>query len=373
MKKIFTLGTLVVMLFNNDAFSQPINEHFENDSVSLTANCWQFAGMRFAKNTGPTSGYVINGSGSLYSEPPVSQDSIRIARTPLLNVGSSISISFSYKLSNTLSGQQTRTIQLALTNSAGVIMQSLAAIAMDKNTNNTTSTVLFNQTFSVTTPGPYRLAIITGGNTGGGSSRLSFDDFTESAFSLGCPENSPLPVKLISFSGNLNNDKINLQWSVAQNEDDDRFEVEKSTDGKSFKTVAIVMASTKPGAESYSINGTMDAEKIYYRLKMFDKNEVITYSKTLAFEDKTVLGGGVLKVINPATDKLTLTFSSATNQSMQIKVYDMAGRLQMNQAMNVYQGSNLIDLPLSSAFKTGIYAVEMTNGSEIQTAKFVKQ
>src|SRR5204862_4017231 len=97
-------------------------------------------------------------------------------------------------------------------------------------------------------------------------------------------------------------------------------------------------------------------------------------SKILVFQTRATTNGNTLKIINnPATDKLTLSFSSASNQSAEIKVYDLTGRLQMNQRMNVYQGSNLISLQLGSAFKTGMYAVEVNTGSERQTAKFVKQ
>ena len=120
------------MLFNTQVFSQ-ITEQFENDSSALDNNCWQFLGMRFAKNSGPTSAYLINGIGTLYALPPVSGDSIRIMRTPLLSVGSSINVSFKYKLSNTLTGQQTRKIEVALTNVAGTIVQSLATIKRKTN------------------------------------------------------------------------------------------------------------------------------------------------------------------------------------------------------------------------------------------------
>jgi len=374
MNKIFTLSIGAIMLFNTPVFSQTINEHFENDSAALDVNCWQFLGMNFAKNTGPTSGYLINGIGSLYALPPVNGDSIRIVRTPLLNVGNSISISFKYKLSNTLSGQQTRFIQVALTTAVGVIMQSLATISMDQNTNNTASTISLSQTFAVNTPGIYRLAIITGGSTGGGNVRISVDDLSENATVIGCMQNVTLPVELMSFAGSLNNNKVNLQWAVAENQHNDHFEVEKSTDGKEFTTAAIVMASSKPGTESYVINETMKSEKVYYRLRMFDNNKVVTFSKTLLFENKTITTGSGLKIVNnPAVDKLSLSFASTNNQPVEIKIYDLAGKMQMNQKINVYTGNNFVSLPLISSFKTGMYAVEISNGSERQTAKFVKQ
>ena len=134
------------------------------------------------------------------------------------------------------------------------------------------------------------------------------------------------------------------------------------------------MASDKHGAESYSFNENTKEEKVYYRLKMFDNNQVITYSKTLVFQNQVNYNSTALKIINnPATDKLTLSLSSVNNQLVEIKVYDLAGRLQMAQKLNLYQGSNLISLQLGSAFATGMYAVQVNNGSEKQTAKFIKQ
>ena len=107
---------------------------------------------------------------------------------------------------------------------------------------------------------------------------------------------------------------------------------------------------------------------------MFDKDKVVTYSKTILFQSETVANAGGLRIVNnPATDKLSLSFTSADNQPLEIKVYDLSGRMQMNQKINVYQGANIINLPLNSAFKTGLYAVEVCNSSEKLVAKFVKQ
>jgi hypothetical protein len=206
---------------------------------------------------------------------------------------------------------------------------------------------------------------------------VTFDDLSISApyfYAGGCsPSQSPLPVKLMGFQGTMNNGKVNLQWAVAQNEINDHFEVERSTDGKTFTTKGIVTATTKYGTENYSFGETVNSEKVYYRLKMFDNNQVVTYSKILVFLTKTATSNGIKIITNPITDKLTLSYSSASNQSVEIKVYDLSARIQLSQRMNAYEGSNLISLTISSAFKTGMYVVELNNGAERQTAKFVKQ
>jgi hypothetical protein len=188
------------------------------------------------------------------------------------------------------------------------------------------------------------------------------------------PNASTLPVKLVYFQGNWENNNIILHWNVAQNELSSRFEIEKSTDGKNFTTAGSVPTTDKYGSEDYSFTEAVNTDKIYYRLKMYDKKDQAEFSKILVFEKSGNTTTNQIKIINnPATEKLTLSFSSINNQPVEIKIYDLSGRLQMNQKMNAYTGSNLVSLPLSSAFKAGVYAVEVNNGLERQTAKFIKQ
>jgi hypothetical protein len=111
-----------------------------------------------------------------------------------------------------------------------------------------------------------------------------------STVKLSFVEPAPLAVKLTKFQGNRNEDKITLQWSVATNEVVDRFEVERSTNGRDFITAALVFASEKYGAENYSFKETFSADVIYYRLKMFDKDHSAEYSKTLTFRSKSSTG-----------------------------------------------------------------------------------
>jgi len=188
------------------------------------------------------------------------------------------------------------------------------------------------------------------------------------------PNVSILPVKLIYFQGNLENDKVSLHWKVGQNELSNRFEIERSNDGKNYTTAGSVITTDKYGSEDYFFAETTGADKIYYRLKIYDKKGTSEFSRTLVFQSSINSSANRLKIINnPATEKLTMSFSSINNQAVEIKIYDLSGRLQMNQKMNVYPGSNLVSLPLGSSFKAGVYAVEVNSGSERQTAKFVKQ
>ncbi|HET9824346.1 MAG TPA: lamin tail domain-containing protein, partial [Chitinophagaceae bacterium] len=162
------------------------------------------------------------------------------------------------------------------------------------------------------------------------------------------PNISILPVTLVYFQGSRENNQATLHWSVAQNEMSSRFEVERSYDGKNFSTIAIVTATTKTGSENYSFSESVAADRIYYRLKMYDNAQSATYSKIIAFQNPTT--SSALKVLNnPVRDQLTLSFNSLNGKQTEVRVYDVSGRLQMTQKVTVYQGSNLLSLPLRSS------------------------
>ena len=185
------------------------------------------------------------------------------------------------------------------------------------------------------------------------------------------PNMSILPVTLVYFQGTRENNTTTLRWNVAQNEMSGRFEVERSYDGKDFSTAAAVPATSKSGSENYSFSESIAGNRIYYRLKMYDTKQSASYSKILEFQNST---NSALRIINnPVGDRLTISFNSTNSQSVEFKVYDLGGRLHMKQTINISTGSNLLNIPLSSSIKRGMYAVEVTYGDEKQAAKFIKQ
>ena len=91
-----------------------------------------------------------------------------------------------------------------------------------------------------------------------------------------------LTSKIIAFDGNIDNGKIELQWSINENEATDRFDIEKSTDGVNFSMAALVFTSEKTGNENYMFYERFKKDKpVYYRLKLYGKSKDISYSKVL--------------------------------------------------------------------------------------------
>lgn len=90
-----------------------------------------------------------------------------------------------------------------------------------------------------------------------------------------------LPNNIVSFKGNLDKQKVLLNWVVAENESADQFEVEKSIDGKNFTMAALVFGTDKTDTDYYQFFEKAGRSKIYYRIKIIKKNRQTEYSPVI--------------------------------------------------------------------------------------------
>ncbi len=89
------------------------------------------------------------------------------------------------------------------------------------------------------------------------------------------------PAKLISISGSISDHKVILDWVVGENETADKFEVEKSTDGKNFTLAALVFSTDKAETGNYRFYEKAGNEKTSYRIKLINKNRQAEYSAVI--------------------------------------------------------------------------------------------
>jgi hypothetical protein len=92
---------------------------------------------------------------------------------------------------------------------------------------------------------------------------------------------SIVPASLISVNGSISNNKVILNWIVGANETADKFEVEKSTDGKTFTMAALVFGTDKTETDNYMFYEKASKQKILYRIKMINKNQHAEYSSVI--------------------------------------------------------------------------------------------
>jgi hypothetical protein len=137
--------------------------------------------------------------------------------------------------------------------------------------------------------------------------------------------NNPLPVKLVNFTAVKEGVVSQLVWATTEESNSDRFEVERSGNGKSWSNIGSVVSS----GESVSLKNYNFTDKApltgenLYRLKMVDKDATFAYSsiRSVRFDEPTAY-----VYPNPSADKVFLNKANITGVS-QVSVWDMNGRV----------------------------------------------
>ena len=182
-----------------------------------------------------------------------------------------------------------------------------------------------------------------------------------------------LPIKLLSLQGGLNNNEIVINWSVAENESGHYFQVEKSLDGKNFIAAGMIFNTAKKGNESYSYKEAKSNYE-YYRLKVFNKDQTIAYSKIIVI--KTTVGNtteNMRLLQNPVQSTVNFNYESSINTIANINIYTITGTRLFTTKAAIHKGSNAYSLDISNKLSGGTYILELQTGNQKTTTKFIKQ
>jgi Secretion system C-terminal sorting domain len=200
---------------------------------------------------------------------------------------------------------------------------------------------------------------------------LWFKSFTYSA-----PVVSTLPVTLTSFTAQLNNaTKVGLNWSTTSEVNASHFTVQRSIDAVNFNDIAMVMTQEGNSAAlrnySYPDNiSSVNADIIYYRLKMVDMDGAFSYSSIEVIRVEKEANDKVITYPNPATSELRITIpDSWQNKAVIYSIYNMNGSLvkaKINSNAGQTETLNVSDL------STGTYVVKTASGDNVSTQKFIK-
>jgi hypothetical protein len=147
-----------------------------------------------------------------------------------------------------------------------------------------------------------------------------------------------LPLKLLDFSLQLANNKVQLNWITASEENTSHFEIEKSSDGRGFSKIGDVQATNRLSTNKYSFTDPEAFNNLaFYRLKMKDVDGKFNYSRTLSIRSGVK---GLQLYPNPAKDVLHLQISGAA-ETVQLQIIDAAGRIIKQQQWKTGTASSI--------------------------------
>lgn len=83
-------------------------------------------------------------------------------------------------------------------------------------------------------------------------------------------------------------ERVYLDWTVENNQNADKFEVERSIDGKKFVMAALVFGTGKEGTDRYWFFEKKNETKASYRIKIIHTDGTISYSGVSISKPKDV-------------------------------------------------------------------------------------
>lgn len=189
---------------------------------------------------------------------------------------------------------------------------------------------------------------------------------------------NPLPIVLISFTAEIDNTSVKLEWQTESELNNDYFTIERSTNGLDFEVLGEVPGSGNSNVlRSYDyfddnpVTGTS-----YYRLKQTDFDGKYEYSGLIAVNfDKDDDGICTLKVYpNPCVGTCTIQLEDcplADNQ-VDVELYDAFGKKITNRISAKDRGQDInFNLDASNNLAPGVYIVKSSANGKQKSSKVI--
>jgi hypothetical protein len=183
---------------------------------------------------------------------------------------------------------------------------------------------------------------------------------------------TPLPLKWLSFTGQVSGDKVDLQWQTADVVNNDHFEIERSTDGNSYNAIGSLPNKTdqpnSSGGGSYHFTDNAPLKGVdLYRIRQVDIDGKYSFSTTVAVTVMPPAQGLYLQT-NPVRNVVTLV-NPQQKMIRSLQVVDASGRVLATITCN---SSNSLISENAGGLNPGYYFLRVSMGDSMTTLRFIK-
>ena len=212
----------------------------------------------------------------------------------------------------------------------------------------------------------------TGANADFTVSRTGMSGY--SFFAMAFPSAAPLPVELVSFAANCeDNNTVSVNWTTASEHNSAYYSVEKSRDGLNWNILATkAAAGNSTQLINYSVADTSDVYgTVYYRLTQMDldgASKVYDIVSTSCTSEKELT---LLAYPNPSNGQFTLKIENAAGGTYALEITDIQGKAIEQQNIVLETGTTVVKMnPVG--LRPGVYVLQFKqDGQSIQQQKIV--
>lgn len=179
---------------------------------------------------------------------------------------------------------------------------------------------------------------------------------------------SVLPVELLNFTAQSTTGGALIKWTTSKEENNVKFEVEKSLNGKDFVSIGEQAAAGGVSGASYQFLDASFKASAYYRLVQVDANGTRTTYHNLTKFVKGLDANAVTVYPNPVASTVYVNLGSVADESVKLVLTDISGRVQ--KTLNTF-GSGHVALDVTDV-NSGTYVLQIIKASGSVSMKIVK-
>lgn len=211
-----------------------------------------------------------------------------------------------------------------------------------------------------------RKSTIASGTTDWAVGATEWDVYPQNTTSfLGAHTFTVLPVKLVSFTGNIQQNAAVLHWRVEGQSGIDSYEVQKSSNGTDFTTITIIPANDRINF-TYEFKDAAPETKAFYRI-LIKENTKKTYSSVV--------------FLNARRSSIFQLYPTVTRQLLTLQASDAS--VLLNQPLHIINSNGvrvmtkqLSQLPMKldvGRLLPGTYFLQYQGKERLEMMKFIKQ
>jgi len=197
---------------------------------------------------------------------------------------------------------------------------------------------------------------------------MAIDDFEISG-----PSNGPLPVELVSFSGEPSGSDNLLKWLTLSEVENKQFDLERSADGYTFSHIATISGKgTISSASAYQYVDKGAERNYYYKLSQTDYNGTVRVLGIVLVKRKA--SGDLVRFVypNPFRESFSIVVGETASKTIQVDLYDTGGK-RVYSAQHAVQDYQVTVTPAMAETFSGTYLLKVTSGDKVWTGKMIRQ
>ncbi|UAY50709.1 hypothetical protein [Ferruginibacter albus] len=188
-------------------------------------------------------------------------------------------------------------------------------------------------------------------------------------FSILFRPQAPVPVTFTNVKAQwMGNSNVSVQWNVANQLNINKYEVERSADGKTFSNAADITAQLGGATAQYNWTDNMAIKgDNYYRIKSIGNDGKVEYSQVMNISIG-IQAPDIAIYPNPVSgNSIGLKFTNMPSGKYQVNVINQLGQIVLTDNITHAGGNATQTVPVNKNITKGLYRLEIIKANNIKT------